>query len=608
MARLPQPGGDAGNWGEILNDYLAQSHDATGRLKNTGVLASKYTKPTNGIPATDLEEGVKDVLDTIPEHTTTLAEHDTDIAAVTTRIDGSLKPDGTLKDASVPRAALGAEVAADIAASAGVIISVRQRSVNVQDYGIVADNATDQRAALQTLIDAVGGDTPILFPTTPLPYVLSDSLVIKRVGQILAGQNEMKTTLKMLTDKPAIKVAKDPTHTNPNVNLFPTIRDLNLVGPGVGSSTNPGILVQDNLGTYNGDFLLIDNVKITGFDKGIFLDHWAQSQIRRYFIQQCRVGIHAAGNVNTIDVGNGGISQCTETGILLTGGGYGIRLFLGDIGDTPRFIELELGISATMEGGNFESCSGTEAFIYVPTSAKLTAIGARFLKGHGNDVPPFRVGANASLTLVNPTMNGFTTSALVKKDATGSVVQVINPDSTLNTSVRIDDGGTKFPPSIFPSRMDNSVPSATDNYRGQTVAVMARDVSAVEDRLVHTIRNRVAGTFEVVDLTNPRRFWSSDGGTTAHARVDGATTFEGRKDVTTAAASSTDVTVNVGAFALLYSVRATVELVDATARQMYAVLKTKTAATGDVVFTVWHTADTAGGVSIRLNYEINVQR
>lgn len=34
MARLPQPGGDSGNWGTILNDYLAQSHKADGGLKN----------------------------------------------------------------------------------------------------------------------------------------------------------------------------------------------------------------------------------------------------------------------------------------------------------------------------------------------------------------------------------------------------------------------------------------------------------------------------------------------------------------------------------------------------------------------------------------------
>lgn len=33
MARLPQPGGDAGNWGEILNDFLLQSLQADGSLR-----------------------------------------------------------------------------------------------------------------------------------------------------------------------------------------------------------------------------------------------------------------------------------------------------------------------------------------------------------------------------------------------------------------------------------------------------------------------------------------------------------------------------------------------------------------------------------------------
>lgn len=32
MARLPQPGGDAGNWGEILNEYLSQVHNTDGTL------------------------------------------------------------------------------------------------------------------------------------------------------------------------------------------------------------------------------------------------------------------------------------------------------------------------------------------------------------------------------------------------------------------------------------------------------------------------------------------------------------------------------------------------------------------------------------------------
>ena len=37
MARLPQPGGDNGNWGTILNEYLSQAHKSDGTLKNNVV-------------------------------------------------------------------------------------------------------------------------------------------------------------------------------------------------------------------------------------------------------------------------------------------------------------------------------------------------------------------------------------------------------------------------------------------------------------------------------------------------------------------------------------------------------------------------------------------
>ena len=37
MARLPQPGSDAGTWGGVLTDYLSQSHNADGSLKASAV-------------------------------------------------------------------------------------------------------------------------------------------------------------------------------------------------------------------------------------------------------------------------------------------------------------------------------------------------------------------------------------------------------------------------------------------------------------------------------------------------------------------------------------------------------------------------------------------
>lgn len=37
--RLPTPGSDEGNWGDILNDYLRQAHTETGQIKAGAVTA-----------------------------------------------------------------------------------------------------------------------------------------------------------------------------------------------------------------------------------------------------------------------------------------------------------------------------------------------------------------------------------------------------------------------------------------------------------------------------------------------------------------------------------------------------------------------------------------
>lgn len=49
MARLPIPGADSGNWGQILNDYLSQTHETDGSLKaevitNTNIANSTITE------------------------------------------------------------------------------------------------------------------------------------------------------------------------------------------------------------------------------------------------------------------------------------------------------------------------------------------------------------------------------------------------------------------------------------------------------------------------------------------------------------------------------------------------------------------------------------
>lgn len=60
MARLPQPGGDAGNWGQILNDFLGQAHQPDGSLK-AGIVQSNNIAANavtiNGLGATGGTDG-----------------------------------------------------------------------------------------------------------------------------------------------------------------------------------------------------------------------------------------------------------------------------------------------------------------------------------------------------------------------------------------------------------------------------------------------------------------------------------------------------------------------------------------------------------------------
>lgn len=47
MTRLPTPGGDEGNWGDILNDFLSQTHNSDGTLKDKVISASNLSDAIN---------------------------------------------------------------------------------------------------------------------------------------------------------------------------------------------------------------------------------------------------------------------------------------------------------------------------------------------------------------------------------------------------------------------------------------------------------------------------------------------------------------------------------------------------------------------------------
>ena len=44
MTRLPIPGSDSGNWGQILNDYLSQAHRSDGSLKDNVITTNNLSQ------------------------------------------------------------------------------------------------------------------------------------------------------------------------------------------------------------------------------------------------------------------------------------------------------------------------------------------------------------------------------------------------------------------------------------------------------------------------------------------------------------------------------------------------------------------------------------
>lgn len=140
MARLPQPGKDAGNWGDILNSYLGVAHQTDGSLKTisqstvanlTDDLAAKYAKPSGGIPASDMATAVQ---------------------------------------ASLSKS--------DNAVQKGDIV------FNVKDYGAKGDGSTDDTAAFTSAVAAAVSGTVFVPAGT---YVISSEIALSD-GVTIMGQ------------------------------------------------------------------------------------------------------------------------------------------------------------------------------------------------------------------------------------------------------------------------------------------------------------------------------------------------------------------------------------------------------------------------------------
>lgn len=145
MPRLPLPGGDDGNWGSILNDYLSQTHKTDGTLKDNSVSTSQLAD--NSVTADKLATAAGSDNDVLVKDSTTAGGIKWAVASGgSTSLGGDLT--GTTDNAQIAAGVVGNTELADNAVTSNKI----------------ADNSiaeTDLDASVQTKLNAPVADASI---------------------------------------------------------------------------------------------------------------------------------------------------------------------------------------------------------------------------------------------------------------------------------------------------------------------------------------------------------------------------------------------------------------------------------------------------------------
>lgn len=181
MARLPQPGGDNGNWGDILNDYLSQSHKSDGTIKD------------NTIGAAQLQNNSVTSAAIAPDSVTNAALADDSVNA-------SIIADGTITEVL-----LGGAVQTKLNATSRLLGDL----VNVREVGVVGDGATNDSAALAAAF-ALGKN--LILPSGN--YYLATSIAGPVSGVTVVGQSGTRIFSDTLTNLINLINCEDVTFEN----------------------------------------------------------------------------------------------------------------------------------------------------------------------------------------------------------------------------------------------------------------------------------------------------------------------------------------------------------------------------------------------------------
>ena len=147
MARLPNPGGDDGIWGDILNDFLSTEHNSDGTQKTLGVAKGG----TGGTSASAARTNLGAMADTDARLT-----------------DNRTPTDGSVTDVKVSNTAAIAESKLNLASDAAAGVASRR----TLGTGSTQAAAGSDLAALDTRVDAVENDRALKSETPTIEELI----------------------------------------------------------------------------------------------------------------------------------------------------------------------------------------------------------------------------------------------------------------------------------------------------------------------------------------------------------------------------------------------------------------------------------------------------
>jgi hypothetical protein len=182
MARLPQPGGDNEQWGDILNDFLTVSHGTDGNLKPGIIDESNFSDTvTNKLNA--VGSGGATNLSTSAAATTVTVASDTGTDATLTAATASVAGILTASDKNkLDGIAAGAQVntVTSVAGRTGIV------TLSKTDVALAnVDNTTDLNKPISTLAQTALDSKAASVHTHALAALSGVSLTSPSVGEVL---------------------------------------------------------------------------------------------------------------------------------------------------------------------------------------------------------------------------------------------------------------------------------------------------------------------------------------------------------------------------------------------------------------------------------------